>query len=112
MHEEGQPAAVPLPTEALVLTCAGWPLLVFYAAAQAGLSFVVVPHRPELKLVVEPYLLLLGLILHVHWRRVTHLCQRVDMPRPVCVAVADCLSFVITFWAMAALADAFVSALG
>lgn len=94
--------------EAYTLAVVGWPLLAVYALAQAGLSFVIAPQHPDLKLVFEPYLLMLGLILHVHWRRVDRIFRVHDLPRPVWIVMADCLSFVITFWALATLLEALV----
>jgi hypothetical protein len=94
--------------EAYTLAFVGLPILVLYALAQAGLSFLLGPHQPALKLVIEPYLLLLGLILHVQWRRVSAAFRDHQTPRPYWIAGADCASFVITFWAFGTLVDAFL----
>jgi hypothetical protein len=82
---------------------AGFSLLVLmiYAAAQAGVALVIAPRQEGLKLVLEPYLLLLGLILHVQWRRVGAAFLGEGLRRPLWIIAADCLSFVITFWALA-----------
>jgi len=109
--ENTRPFAAAPPVEAVVLAAAGWPILLIYAAAQTALCIFVFPDQPGLKLVVEPYLLLLGLILHVHWRRVTWLCEQVRALRRWWITLADCVSFVITFWAVAALAAGFVESL-
>lgn len=93
--------------EAYVLALTGWPMLALYALAQASLSFVVSVERPELKLVLEPYVLFFGLILHAQWRRVRSVFELLGLRRPRWIAVADCASFIITFWALSVLAQAF-----
>jgi hypothetical protein len=94
--------------QAYVLAFAGLPILLIYAVAQASLSLIVGPNNPNLKLVLEPNLLLLGLILHVQWRKVSHTFRAHGLARPAWVAGADCLSFIITFWALCALGEAFL----
>jgi hypothetical protein len=94
--------------EAYTLAIFSWPVLIVYAVAQASLSFFLAPHHPALKLVLEPYLLLLGLILHVQWRKVDRTLREHDLARPWWVATADCLSFVITLWALSVLVEAFL----
>jgi hypothetical protein len=84
------------------------PVLLVYAAIQAGVGLVIAPANAELKLVIEPYLLLLGLILHVQWRRVGGAFLASGLRRPWWVIAADCLSFVITFWALGVLVQAFL----
>jgi hypothetical protein len=84
------------------------PVLIVYAIAQAAVGLVIAREQPELRLVIEPYLLLLGLILHVQWRRVSRHFFRSGVPRPLWIAAADCLSFVITFWALGILIQAFL----
>jgi hypothetical protein len=84
------------------------PILVFYAAAQTAVALLVAPANASLKLVLEPYLLILGLILHVQWRRVGGVFHSEGLPRPLWIVAADALSFVITFWALGVLATAFL----
>ena len=84
------------------------PVLLVYAAAQVGVSIFVGPKQGQLKLVLEPYLLLLGLILHIQWRRVSRDFFDLGLRRPYWIAAADCLSFVITFWALSVLVHAFL----
>ena len=98
--------------QAYVLAFFSLPVLLIYAAAQTGLSCFLGPQHSELKLVLEPNLLLLGLILHVQWRRVSNAFLAHDLPRPLWMAAADCLSFVITFWALWVLAEAFLREAG
>ncbi|MER3414740.1 MAG: hypothetical protein C4297_00805 [Gemmataceae bacterium] len=88
------------------LAAAAWPVLLVYVSAQAGLGLLVAPRLPHLKLVFEPFLLLLGLILHVHWRRICVSLSEAGLKRPWYVALGDCLSFVTTFWALALLVEA------
>jgi hypothetical protein len=101
----GSPVAL---REAYALAIFSGPVLLVYVTAQASLSFFLAPHHPALKLVLEPYLLLLGLILHVQWRHVSRTFQANDLPRPWWVLAADCLSFVTTFWALCVLVEAFL----
>ena len=84
------------------------PTLVVYAAAQTGISLTLGRDLPGLKLMLEPFLLLLGATLHVLWRRVTLTYYQHDLPRPAWMAACDCASFVTTFWALYTLAEAFV----
>lgn len=89
-----------LPLEARVLGLVGWGVLIFYIAAQMLLSMALLHERwLELKLSLETYLLLIGLILHVQWRRVERLVWENGGARPWWLMLADCLSFVTTFWA-------------
>jgi hypothetical protein len=89
-----------LPLEAVVLGSVGWGVLIFYMTAQVLLSFTLTEARwLELKLSLETYLLLLGLILHVQWRRVERLVWEAGLPCPWWLTSGDCLSFVTTFWA-------------
>lgn len=83
-------------------------ILAVYVAAQLVLCVFVARHQPNLKLMVEPYLLLLGLILHVQWKKVAREFRMEDYPRPWWIAAADCLSFVTTFWAFFVLMEAFL----
>ncbi len=94
--------------QAYGLALVGLPLLLVYAAAQTSLSFVLGPDQHALKLVIEPHLLLLGLILHVQWRKVDRIYREVGLARPRWIAAADCASFVTTFWALAILGEAFM----
>ncbi|MCS7017317.1 MAG: hypothetical protein NZM42_14530 [Gemmatales bacterium] len=90
----------PLPLEARVLGIVGWGVLIFYMTAQVLLSIALLHGRwLELKLTLETYLLLLGLILHVQWRRIERLVWEAGRARPWWLTVGDCLSFVTTFWA-------------
>jgi hypothetical protein len=98
--------------QAYVLAFFSVPVLFIYAAAQAGLSFFLGAEHTQLKLVLEPNLLLLGLILHVQWRKVSNAFLAHDLQRPLWMAAGDCLSFVITFWALWALAEAFLQEAG
>ena len=98
--------------QAYVLAFFSLPVLLVYAAAQSFLSFLLGPEHSDLKLVLEPNLLLLGLILHVQWRKVSNAFLAHDLRRPLWMAVADCLSFVITFWALWVLAEAFLREAG
>jgi hypothetical protein len=84
------------------------PVLILYAAAQVSVALLVGPDNGSLKLVVEPYLLILGLILHVQWRRVGGVFRAEGLTRPVWVIAADCLSFIVTFWALSVLTLAFL----
>ena len=93
--------------QAYTLAAVGVPMLVVYGMAQTFLGLVLIRSQPELKLVTEPYLLLLGLVLHVQWRKVSLTFQANSLRRPWWIALADCLSFVITFWALSVLAEAF-----
>lgn len=94
----GEPPSLPL--EAVVLGIVGWGVLIFYMTAQVLLSVALLNGRwLELKLSLETYLLLLGLILHIQWRRVERLVWEQGMARPWWLVLADCLSFVTTFWA-------------
>jgi hypothetical protein len=102
-----EPARVTM-REAYTLAFVGLPILLLYALAQAGLSFLLGPHQPALKLVIEPYLLLLGLILQVLGGGVSAVFRDHQTPRPYWIAGADCASFVITFWAFGTLVDAFL----
>lgn len=92
--------------DAYIVAAVSLPILFIYAVAQTGVSVSVGPERPDLKLVIEPYLLLLGVILHVQWRRVTRTLAEQEVPRPLWIAGCDMTSFVITFWALASLAEA------
>jgi len=83
------------------------PVVVLYALAQSAVALFVAPANAQLKLVLEPYLLILGLILHVQWRRVGMVYQAEGLPRPAWIIAADALSFVITFWAFGVLVLAF-----
>jgi hypothetical protein len=83
-------------------------VLAIYVAAQVVLCVFVARHQPSLKLLVEPYLLLLGLILHVQWKRVARDFRAEEYPRPWWIAAADCASFVTTFWAFFVLMEAFL----
>jgi hypothetical protein len=102
------PAAAAALREAFVISATSLPVLVIYSAAQAalGLGLAAHQHQHQLKLMVEPYLLLLGLILHVQWRRVARNYRGAGLPRPGWVAACDCVSFVTTFWAFWAFAEA------
>jgi hypothetical protein len=82
--------------EAYVMAYFSAIVLVIYAIVQAGLVFVLAPDNPKLKLMVEPYLLLLGLVLHVQWRRVHRTLNEHGLTRPIWIATGDCMSFVIT----------------
>jgi hypothetical protein len=95
-------------TEAYAIACFSLPVLLIYAAAQTGISFLLGPEHADLKLVLEPNLLLLGLILHVQWRRVGTIFLAHDLRRPVWISAADLASFVITFWACWVLVEAFL----
>jgi hypothetical protein len=95
--------------EAYILAAVGWPMLIVYGVAQATLALAVAPQHPQLRLVIEPYLLLFGLVLHVQWRGVDRAFRQQELSRPWWMAAADCLSFVITFWAVAVLMSAFVA---
>jgi hypothetical protein len=94
--------------QAYIVAFFSLPVLLIYASAQTALSFMLGPQHTELKLVLEPNLLLLGLILHVQWRKVSNAFLAHGTPRPLWMAGADCLSFVITFWALWVLAEAFL----
>jgi hypothetical protein len=85
--------------DAYYLAAFSVPVLLVYAAAQAGISLFLGPDHADLKLVIEPNLLLLGLILHVQWRRVSTIFLAHDLPRPMWMTLGDLASFVITFWA-------------
>lgn len=99
LDELGQ-SSPQLPLEAVVLGLVGWGVLIFYMVAQSLLAFALAQARwLELKLSLETYLLLLGLILHIQWRRVDRLVWEAGLPRPWWLSLADCLSFVTTFWA-------------
>ncbi len=98
--------------EGYILAAVGVPILLIYGVAQSMLALFIAPKQPELKLVVEPYLLLIGLILHVQWRRVARTFREHGLTRPAWVAAADCLSFVITFWAIGVLVEAFLKEAG
>lgn len=84
-------------------------VLVIYAAAQTSLAVVFGRTNPLLKIFMEPYLLILGLVLHVHWRKIDHTFRNHELRRPRWMAVADCLSFVITFWALWIICESFFS---
>jgi hypothetical protein len=86
------------------------PVAAIYAAAQAAVSFMLAREHVNLKLVIEPHLLLLGVILHVHWRRVDRIHRELEISKPWWMSAADCLSFVVTFWALATLGEAFLRA--
>ncbi len=94
--------------QAYGLALVGLPLLLIYGAAQASLSFALAPHEHALKLVIEPHLLLIGLILHVQWRKVGSIFRDLGLTRPRWIAAADCASFVTTFWALTILGEAFL----
>jgi hypothetical protein len=95
--------------EVHLMACIAVPALLVYAAAQTGLCVALGGREhASLRLVVEPYLLLLGLILHVLWRRTDQTYRAYDQPRPRWMAAADCVSFVITFWALFTLLEAFL----
>jgi hypothetical protein len=94
--------------EALLISCFSIPVLVIYASAQACIYFLLGPNKTALKLVIEPYMLILGFILHVQWRRVAHIYRDEALPRPTWMAAGDCFSFVITFWAIWTLVEAFL----
>ena len=99
-QEEPLTSRPQLPLEAAILGLVGWGVLIFYMTAQVLLSFTLEHGRwLELKLSLESYLLLLGLILHVQWRRVERLVWESGLGRPWWLMLADCLSFVTTFWA-------------
>lgn len=83
-------------------------VLVVYIGAQSGLTLLFGRDNPPLKLVVEPYLLALGLVLHVHWRKITVAFREHGLVRPRWIATADCLSFMTTFWALWSLVEAFL----
>jgi hypothetical protein len=86
----------------------GLPVLFVYACAQGAISLFVGAQHQHLKLVIEPNLLLLGLILHVHWRHVGTLYAELGQDRPWWIGLADCVSFVITFWALWVLLEVFM----
>lgn len=88
------------------------PVAVIYAAAQAAVSLMLGQEHVNLKLVIEPHLLLLGVILHVQWRRVDRIHRTLAIPKPWWMSAGDCLSFVVTFWALATLGEAFLRAAG
>jgi len=83
------------------------PIVLLYATAQTCVAVFVAPANAALRLVLEPYLLLMGLILHVQWRHVSGVYRSLGLPRPTWILVADAVSFVITFWAVAILLGAF-----
>ncbi len=85
---------------------AGW--LFVYVGLQSGLSLLFGGGNPQIKIMVEPFLLALGLLLHVHWRKVTQAFREYEQERPRWVAVCDALSFMISFWALTSLAEAFL----
>lgn len=85
--------------------------LLVYVGAQTSLSLLFGRDNAPLKLVLEPYLLLLGLILHVQWRSISRIFRDHAQPRPTWIAAGDCLSFVITFWALVTLTQAFIQQL-
>lgn len=93
--------------QAYFLALASLPVLAVYAVVQTTVGLVIGPEYPNLKLVIEPYLLLLGLILHVQWRRVDLLFRCNEVARPGWIITADCASFMTTFWAVWTLAQAF-----
>lgn len=112
-HPEHEPPTLPEPTtpelqEAFLIACMSMPTLAIYATAQSCVYFLLGRGQNELKLMIEPFLLILGFILHVQWRRVAHIHRDQDRPRPTWMLVGDCLSFVITFWALWTLAEAFL----
>lgn len=84
------------------------PVVVVYAAAQTCIAVLVAPANAALRLVLEPYLLLLGLILHVQWRRVGGVFSSLGLNRPLWIVAADATSFVVTFWAVSVLVLAFL----
>jgi hypothetical protein len=108
---EPPPAAEPAPgdlREALLIACFSLPTLLVYAVAQSCIYFLLGPNKNGLKLMLEPYLLILGFILHVQWRRVAHIHRYHGQPRPTWMLTGDCFSFVITFWALWTLVEAFL----
>jgi hypothetical protein len=110
-EEEAAPAAQEQTAsvlEAYLLAFFSVPVLLVYAAAQAGISLFLGPEQTALKLVLEPNLLLMGLILHVQWRRVGSIFMSHGLRRPLWMAAGDLASFVITFWACWVLVEAFI----
>jgi hypothetical protein len=83
-------------------------VLVVYVPAQVALCFFLAPNQHHMKLMIEPYLLLLGVILHIQWRRVGRTFLAEDYPRPIWIVAADCVSFVTTFTAFYILIEAFL----
>ena len=107
LHDE--PAQLPLKLQhAYGVAVFSTLVLTIYVAAQVVLCVFVARQQPSLKLMVEPYLLLLGLILHVQWKRVAREFRAEEYPRPFWIAGADCASFVTTFWAFFVLIEAFL----
>jgi len=98
--------------ETYILATVGLPVLIIYTVAQAGVGLLFAARHPHLRLVLEPHLLLLGLILHVQWRRVALGFQLNGLPRPRWVAAADAVSFVTTFWALGGLVQGFLHEAG
>ena len=102
------PATPPGLREATTIACFSMPVLCIYGVAQSCIYCLLGPAQNGLKLVIEPYLLILGFILHVQWRRVAHIYRDHDLSRPTWMLMGDCLSFVITFWALWTLVQAFL----
>lgn len=96
-------------TEAYAMAYFSAIVLIFYAGAQTSLALMFGRANPPLKMFIEPYLLILGLILHVHWRKIDQSFRHHDLIRPRWMMVADCLSFIITFWAVWVILEACLS---
>lgn len=97
--------------EAHLMACLNAGALLVYLAAQATLSLLFGRENAPLKLVLEPYLLMLGLVLHIQWRTISRTFREHEQPRPTWIAAGDCLSFVVTFWAVFTLTHAFIQQL-
>src|SRR5262245_8142209 len=95
--------------EVQLMACIALPALLVYAAAQTGVCTALGgKQHAMMRLVVEPYLLMLGLILHLLWRRTDQTYRAHSLPRPGWMTAADCVSFVTTFWALFTLVEAFL----
>jgi hypothetical protein len=95
-------------TEAYAMAYFSAMVLVIYLGLQSGLSLAFGRDNPPLKLLLEPFLLCLGLILHVHWVKVTKTFQEHALRRPRWISAADALSFMISFWAVWCIVEAFL----
>ncbi len=89
------------------MACLNVGALVVYIGAQTSIALLFGRDQASLKLVLEPFLLLLGLVLHIQWRTIGGTFLEHGLRRPLWVAVGDCASFMVTFWALVVLADAF-----
>lgn len=94
--------------EALLMGYFSAGLLVIYAGLQSALSIFFGGANPQVKMLIEPFMICIGLALHVQWRKVTLTIRDHDLERPRWVAVGDALSFMITFWAFCCLIEAFL----